>query len=53
MEAENRFESHLDTIKTSDIINWEELNYPPYIKLIHYKPIELEGKIKKFSSVKN
>jgi hypothetical protein len=34
----NNFKPKQETEKE---INWEDFNYPPYLKLIHYDPEEL------------
>lgn len=41
--AENSFNTKNKTVNQSvDLIDLNDYNYPPIIKLIHYKPVELD-----------
>lgn len=53
MDAKSREQSHRDTIALSNKIDWNNLNYPPLFRVVHYDSNELEGKIKTFSGVCN
>ena len=49
MDAKSREQSHKDTLAHAKEIKWGDLNYPPCLKVIHYDPTELSGRVKLLS----
>ena len=49
MDAKSRDQSHKDTLTHAKVINWNDLNYPVCLKVIHYEPSELSGRVRVLS----